>query len=93
VATGGLALPVILGMAALGSGVGAAVGAVDGAAGTESDTASGGAGYASSYEVEDAHYDQLDQGINAGGRAVAIEDSVPADALQAAMTRHNGHLI
>jgi len=76
-------------MAAAGAGVGA----VGGAAGAEFDTASGRVGYASSYEVEDTHYDQLDQGINAGGRAVAIEDSVPADALQAAMTRHNGRLI
>jgi len=93
VATGGLALPVILGMAAAGAGVGAAVGAAGGAAGAEADTASGRAGYASSYEVEDAHYDQMDQGINAGGRAVAVDDSVPGDALQAAMMRHNGRLV
>ncbi len=93
VATGGLALPVILGMAAAGAGVGAAVGAVGGAAGAEADTASGRAGYASSYEVEDAHYDQMDQGINAGGRAVAVDDSVPNDALQAAMARHNGRVL
>jgi hypothetical protein len=93
VATGGLALPVILGMAAAGAGVGAAVGAAGGAADAEAGTSRGRAGYASSYEVENSHYDQMDQSINSGGRAVAIEDSVPSEALQPAMTRHGGHLI
>ena len=93
VATGGLALPVILGMAAAGAGVGAAVGAAGGAAGAEVNTASGRAGYASNYEVESDHYDQMDQSVNSGGRAVAIEDSVPSEALHAAMTRYGGHLI
>ena len=87
VATGGLALPVILGMAAAGAGVGAAVGAAGGAAGAEASR------YPSSYEVDDAHYDRMDQGTNSGGRAVAVEDSVPQAALEAAMTRHGGHLI
>ena len=87
VATGGLALPVILGMAAAGAGVGAAVGAAGGAAGAEASR------YPSSYEVEDAHYDRMHQGMDSGGRAVAVEDSVPQAALEAAMTRHGGHLI
>ena len=94
VATGGLALPVILGMAAAGAGVGAAVGAAGGAAGAESD-GSGvtGSRYSSNYMIDDAHYDQMDQGVNAGGRAVAIEESVPQGALDAALQRHGGHLI
>ena len=87
VATGGLALPVILGMAAAGAGVGAAVGAAGGAAGAEASR------YPSSYEVEDAHYDRMHQGMDSGGRAVAVKDSVPQAALEAAMTRHGGHLI
>ena len=94
VATGGLALPVILGMAAAGAGVGAAVGAAGGAAGAESDANGGTAArYSSNYAVDDAHYDQMDQGVAAGGRAVAIEESVPQGALDAALQRHGGHLI
>lgn len=94
VATGGLALPVILGMAAAGAGVGAAVGAAGGAAGAESDGhGAAGSRSSSNYAVDDAHYDQMDQGVTAGGRAVAIEDSVPQGALDAALQRHGGHLI
>ena len=94
VATGGLALPVILGMAAAGAGVGAAVGAAGGAEGAESDANGGTAArYSSNYAVDDAHYDQMNQGVAAGGRAVAIEESVPQGALDAALQRHGGHLI
>ncbi len=94
VATGGLALPVILGMAAAGAGIGAAVGAAGGAAGAESDASGGTAArYSSNYAVDDAHYDQMNQGVAAGGRAVAIEESVPQGALDAALQRHGGHLI
>lgn len=90
VATGGLALPVILGMAALGSGVGAAVGAAAGAASAE-------AGHDSRYptmsEVDDDHYGRIDSAMNAGGRAVAVDDNVPRDVLEDAVRAHGGQLI
>ncbi|GGR18817.1 hypothetical protein [Deinococcus ruber] len=92
VATGGLALPVILGMAAAGAGVGAAVGAAGGAAGAE-DGNMGGGRYPSSYEVDDGHYDQISQTLDAGGRAVAVEDSIPSAALEATMQRYGGHFV
>lgn len=85
VATGGLALPVILGMAALGSGVGAGVGAIGGAAGVD-ETGNG-------YNVSDEHYDRMDQTVNSGGRAIAVEDSVPMAAVQAAADRHGGQFV
>ena len=87
VATGGLALPVILGMTALGSGVGAGVGAIGGAA--EAD----GAGYDDNYTLPDEHYDTINTGMQSGGRAIAVDDSVPMDAVQAAMNRHNGRMV
>ena len=87
VATGGLALPVILGMAALGSGVGAGVGAIGGAAGVDE------TGYDNGYGVSDEHYDRMDQTVNSGGRAIAVEDSVPLAAVQAAAERHGGQII
>ncbi|GAA4023237.1 hypothetical protein GCM10022631_42430 [Deinococcus rubellus] len=87
VATGGLALPVILGMAALGSGVGAGVGAIGGAAGVDE------TGYNNSYGVSDEHYDRMDQTVNSGGRAIAVEDSVPMAAVQAAADRHGGQFV
>ncbi|WP_293910096.1 hypothetical protein [Deinococcus sp.] len=83
VATGGLALPVILGMAALGSGVGAGVGAIGGAAGVDE----------TGYHVSDDHYDRMSQTMNTGGRAIAVEDSVPNDVVQAAATRHGGQFV
>lgn len=89
VATGGLALPVILGMTALGSGVGAAVGGIGGAAGvdeTGDDTMSG-------YEVEDTHYDRMQSAVEGGGRAVAVDDNVPQDVLEEAVRRHGGQLV
>jgi hypothetical protein len=85
VATGGLALPVILGMAALGSGVGAGVGAIGGAAGVD-ETGNG-------YHVSDDHYERMSQTMNSGGRAIAVEDSVPNDVVQAAATRHGGQFV
>ena len=83
VATGGLALPVILGMAALGSGVGASVGAIGGSAGVDE----------TGYHVSDDHYDRMSQTMNSGGRAIAVEDSVPSDVVQAAATRHGGQIV
>ncbi|WP_019586475.1 hypothetical protein [Deinococcus apachensis] len=85
-ATGGLAVPVILGMAALGSGVGAAVGAIGGAAEANADGASDG-----SY-VEDHRYDQINEGVG-GGRAVAVEDNIPSDVVEAAASRHGGQFV
>ncbi|MGY2894057.1 hypothetical protein [Deinococcus sp. UYEF24] len=93
VATGGLALPVILGMAALGSGVGAAVGGIGGAAGIDENGDGRTAGYDATGHIDDDHYDRLDSGINAGGRAVAVDDNVPADVLEEVMRAHDGHLV
>ncbi|AZI41709.1 hypothetical protein EHF33_02230 [Deinococcus psychrotolerans] len=90
VATGGLALPVILGMAALGSGVGAGVGAIGGAAGVDE---TGGRMYDDNYHVSDEHYTQMSSTMDAGGRAIAVEDSVPMDALKATADRHGGQFV
>jgi hypothetical protein len=95
VATGGLALPVILGLAALGSGVGAAVGGIGGAAGVD-ETPDGPvttSDYATSSHIADDHYDRLDSGINAGGRAVAVDENVPTDVLEEVMRAHDGHYV
>jgi hypothetical protein len=89
VATGGLAAPLILGMAALGSGVGAGVGAIGGAAGVDET----GDGYRRSYEVEDSQYDRMSSGMSGGGRAIAVDDSVPADVVSAAAARHGGEFV
>ncbi|WP_291425272.1 hypothetical protein [Deinococcus sp.] len=88
VATGGLALPVILGMTALGSGVGAAVGAAGGAAGVDET----GSGYAAT-TVDDHYYDHLNTTVGNGGRAVAVDDNVATDVLNAAVARHNGQFV
>ncbi len=89
-ATGGLAaVPVILGMAALGSGVGAGVGAVGGAAGVDE---TGDGAYGGGY-VSDEQYSRLDQGVAGGGRAIAVEDNVPADVVAQAAERHGGHFV
>lgn len=97
VATGGLALPVILGMTALGSGVGAAVGAVGGAAGVDE---TGGTSYDSysdsyttNYEADDAYYNRVNESVNAGGRAVAVDDNVPQDVLMDAVNKHGGEIL
>lgn len=86
VATGGLALPFILGLTALGAGVGAAVGGAGGAAGVDET----GNHY---YDAQDNYYNDVETATNAGGRAVAVDDSVPADAVAAAAARHNGRLV
>lgn len=92
VATGGLALPVILGMTALGSGVGAAVGAVGGASGIDENHDGRTAG---GYDtvVDDDYYHQIHTSVSNGGRAVAVDDNVPADVLNAAVSRHNGQFV
>ncbi|WP_338014466.1 hypothetical protein [Deinococcus cavernae] len=90
VATGGLALPVILGMTALGSGVGAAVGAAGGAAGIDENADGRTAG---GYDLDDNYYDEIHTSVSGGGRAVAVEDNVPADVLNAAVSRHNGRFV
>ncbi|WP_189074327.1 hypothetical protein [Deinococcus sedimenti] len=89
IATGGLALPVILGMAALGSGVGAAVGATGGAMGVDET----GKAYDDRYDVDDTYYDRMDSTINSGGRVVAVHDSVPHDILMDAVSRHGGEIV
>ena len=89
VASGGLALPVILGMTALGSGVGAAVGGIGGAAGVDET----GDGYTTTTTVDDHYYDHLHAGVQSGGRAVAVDDNVPTDVLNAAVARHNGQFV
>lgn len=88
VASGGLALPVILGMTAAGAGVGAAVGGIGGAAGvdeTGDDSVT--------TTVEDQYYDRLNSSVNAGGRAIAVDENVPNDVLTAAVSRHNGQFV
>ena len=89
VATGGLALPVILGMAALGAGVGAAVGGVGGAAGVDE---THGAGH-HAYEVDHGHYNDVQTRVNDGQHVVAVDDSIPAALLEATCVRHGGHFI
>lgn len=94
VATGGLAIPVVLGMAALGAGVGAAVGAAGGAAGVDENhdgrTADDDYG---SYGVNDDYYDRMNSTVDAGGRAVAVEDAIPYDVVAEAAKRHGGEFV
>ncbi|BDP40343.1 hypothetical protein DAETH_03120 [Deinococcus aetherius] len=91
VATGGLALPVILGMAAVGGGFGAVAGAV---ASTGTAEGTGGVGDTTgSHDVTGEQHDRLSSGMAGGGRAVAVEDSVPADAVAAAAARHGGQFV
>lgn len=99
VGTGGLALPVVLGLTALGSGVGAAVGGIGGAAGVD-ETAERGVGtdsiasrYPASAELDDEQYGRLDSGMTAGGRAVAVDDNVPQDVLEDAVRAHGGQFV
>lgn len=101
-ATGGLAaVPVLLGMGALGSGIGAAAGTADAAVhgdGMETRVAAQGeaAGprsYEDRYEFEETHYNDLQSTVDAGGRAIAIEDDVPMDVVEAAMARHGGRFV
>ncbi|MBZ9712319.1 hypothetical protein [Deinococcus multiflagellatus] len=92
VATGGLALPVILGMTALGSGVGAAVGATGGAMGVD-ENHDGRTSMEDTYEVDHTSYDHMHSTMNSGGRVVGVEDSVPFDAVQATAARHGGQIM
>jgi hypothetical protein len=94
VATGGLAIPVVLGMAALGAGVGAAVGAAGGAAGVDEnhDGRTADSDYGT-YGVSDDYYDRMHSTVNAGGRAVAVEDAVPYDVVAEAVKRHGGEFV
>lgn len=89
VATGGLALPLVLGMAVLGSGVGASVGAVGGALGvdeTPGDTLLG------TKEVIDLNDEDRDLIYVRGGegRAIAVDDSVPLDVVERLSGQHGG---
>ena len=83
VATGGLVLPIILGMAAAGAGVGAVVGSL----GADLHP------HHHAYEVESTRYDTLDQGVTAGGRAVGVDDSVPEAVLTPTLARHGGTMV
>ena len=89
IATGGLALPVILGMAALGAGVGAAVGGVGGAAGVDE---THGAGH-HTYDVDHGHYDDVNARMEQGHHVVAVDNSIPVGLLEATCARHGGHFI
>ncbi|GGR41529.1 hypothetical protein [Deinococcus ruber] len=89
VATGGLALPIILGMAALGAGVGAAVGGVGGAAGVDETHGAG----QHTYEVDHGHYDDLSTRVSQGEQVLAVDDAIPTAVLDDTVRRHGGHLI
>ena len=93
VATGGLALPVILGMAALGSGVGAAVGAVGGAAGVDETGGQVRDTTYSNYEADDDYYNTVNERVNAGGRVVVVDDNVDATVLADAMAKNGGEIV
>ena len=91
VATGGIALPVVLGMAARGSGVGAAVGGIGGAVGVDETGTAG--GHHAHTELDDDAYNRIDSGVNSGGRAVAVDEHVPQEVLDEAVQAHGGHFI
>jgi len=97
IATGGLAaIPVILGMAALGSGVGAAVGAAGGAMGvdeTATDSSLKSDSAMASSSLTDDQYNRLNTHVSSGGYPVAVDDSVPADIVASAVTRHGGEFV
>ncbi|PYE53314.1 hypothetical protein [Deinococcus yavapaiensis] len=106
VATGGaLAIPVLLGMTALGSGVGASVGAVGGAGGvdenhdgrTSADSygATGTPNVDSSdhvYHLDDERFDSLYTSTQQG-TAIAVEDDIPSQVVEAAAARHGGRFV
>ena len=103
IATGGLAdIPTILGMTALGAAVGAAGGAmgVDETAtdsSLKSDSAligSTGAGLSGAgSSLTDDQYNRLNTHVSSGGYPVAVDDSVPADIVASAVTRHGGEFV
>ena len=86
VATGGLAAPLI-GLTLLGSGVGAAVGAAGEAAREANDDTY------DAYDVHDEHYSAIDETYKSGGRAVAVDDNVPAGPLNEAIAKHGGRIV
>lgn len=90
VATGGLALPVILGMTALGAGVGATVGGVGGAMGVNETDADG---YHSAYEVDETYYNRVHETVNAGGRAVAVDDRIDSSIVDPLVAKHGGQYV
>ncbi|MDL2345955.1 hypothetical protein QOL99_17640, partial [Deinococcus sp. MIMF12] len=93
-ATGGLAaVPVLLGMGALGSGLGAAAGTADAAVHGDGMETRVARSYDDRYEVDDTHYDEMHSTVEGGGRAIAIEDDVPMDVVEAAMARHGGRFV
>ncbi|MBC7646559.1 MAG: hypothetical protein H7095_05540 [Pseudopedobacter sp.] len=91
--TGGLFAPVILGMAALGSGVGAAVGAAGGAAGVDETSTDSSLKSDYSSDVNRDQYDRLNTSTSSGGYTLAVDDSVPYDAVMAAAKRHGGEFV
>ncbi len=91
IATGGLFAPVILGMAALGSGVGAAVGAAGGAMGVDETATDSSLKYDSN--LTDDQYNRIHTGVSGGGYPVAVDDTVPMDVVTAAAQRHGGEMV
>ncbi|MFD1730243.1 hypothetical protein ACFSC4_02605 [Deinococcus malanensis] len=88
-ATGGLAaVPVVLGL-----GVGAAAGAADGAVHGDGMQKHVKGRYDDRYSLDDDHYDRIQSEVGTEGRAVAVEDQVPADVVQAAAARHGGRFV
>ena len=45
------------------------------------------------YEADDAYYNRIHERVNAGGRAVAVDDNVPSDVLTEAVTKHGGEIL
>ena len=44
-------------------------------------------------DVDDEHYGQMDSAVNAGGRAVAVDDNVDRGVLDEAVRAHNGRYV
>lgn len=88
-ASGGLAaIPVILGL-----GIGAAAGAADGAVHGDGMQDHARGRYEDRYDLDDDHYDRIQSGVGTDGRVVAIEDEVPAEAVEASAARHGGRVV
>ena len=66
-------------------------GAIGGAAGVDETNGTG--TYNSSYDVDDAHYDRMNDTVSSGGRTIAVEDSVPHDVVAAAAARPGGEFV
>lgn len=87
VATGGLAAPLI-GLTLLGTGVGAAVGAA-GEAAREADATT----TYDTFDTPETHYGTLNETYQAGGRAVAVDETVNEAAVMETAARHGGRLV